>query len=278
MEQKVAVISGCSSGFGLLTAIEMAKAGFTVVATMRNLERRGALDEAAKQAGVPLDVRKLDVTDTASLPGFVDGVVKDYSRVDVLVNNAGFSISGFIEDLEVDEVRKVFDTNFFGHVAMTKAVLPVMRRQKSGHVIMVSSIAGLIGQPVVSSYCASKHALEGWSEALRLEVAPLGIKVVLVEPGAYETNIWEKNAQIGRRVASPDSPNKERSLKFRERVRKDIVKRDPHEVARLIVRIAQDPNPKLRYLIGKDAKMAIRLKRLLPWKTWENMLAHRLGL
>ena len=136
----------------------------------------------------------------------------------------------------------------------------------------------MIGQPVVSSYCASKHALEGWSEALRLEVAPLGIKVVLVEPGAYETNIWEKNALLGKRVASPDSPNKERSLKFRERVRKDIKRADPHEVSNLIVRIAQDPNPKLRYLIGKDAKMAIRLKRLLPWKTWENMLAHRLGL
>ena len=278
MEKKVAVISGCSSGFGLLTAVEMAQAGYTVVATMRNLGKRAELDAAAKAANVQLDVRKLDVTDSASLPGFVEGVVKDHGRLDVLVNNAGFSISGFIEDLNLDEIRRVLDTNFFGHVAMTKAALPVMRRQKSGVVIMVSSIAGLIGQPVVSSYCASKHALEGWSEALRLEVAPLGIKVVLVEPGAYETNIWEKNAILGAGVASEASPNKERSLKFRERVRKDIVKADPHEVSRLIVRIAQDPNPKLRYLVGKDAKMAIRLKRLLPWKTWEKMLAHRLGL
>src|SRR5438874_5207671 len=138
MEPKVALITGCSSGFGLLTAIAMARAGFGVVATMRNLEKRVALDTAAKQAGVQLDVRRLDVTEFDSLSGFVDQLVRDRGRLDVLVNNAGMAVSGFAEDMLLAEIRRQFETNFFGHVAMTKAALPVMRKQRSGHVIMIS--------------------------------------------------------------------------------------------------------------------------------------------
>jgi NAD(P)-dependent dehydrogenase (short-subunit alcohol dehydrogenase family) len=273
MDQKVALITGCSSGFGLLSSIELARAGFRVVATMRNLDRRAALDAAAKDAGVALDVRRLDITAYDSLPGFVAQVVRDLGRVDVLVNNAGFSVSGFAEDMLLAEIRKNFETNFFGHVAMTQALLPVMRKQRSGHIIMLSSMAGLIAQPVVSSYCSSKHALEGWSEALRIETHSLGIRVVLIEPGAYATDIWEKNVVMGERVARPESPNFERSLRFRDFVKTGVSKRDAREVARLIVKVAQDPNPRLRYLIGPDAHAAYWMKRFLPWKTWERMVA-----
>jgi len=275
MPEKIAIVTGSSRGFGLLTCIELAKAGFRVVATMRDVARWGALDQPGSAAGLAnrIDVRELDVTHFDSIPALVAGVVGDYSRVDVLVNNAGFAVAGFAEDIRLEELRLQFETNFFGTVAMTRAVLPVMRQQRSGHIIQLSSIVGLTGSISVSSYTASKHALEGWSESLRLEVNSLGIKVVLVEPGAYDTGIWSKGAVMGQDAIKNTSPNFERSLKMRGVIQK-IPKADPIAVARLIVTIAQDPNPKLRYLAGRDAKIQLAMKRLLPWKWWEKMIAN----
>jgi NAD(P)-dependent dehydrogenase (short-subunit alcohol dehydrogenase family) len=275
----IALITGASSGFGLLTSIELAKAGFRVVATMRDLSRRDRLDQAATAAGVAgqLDIRTLDVTNFDALPGFVDAVVRDHGRLDVLINNAGFAVAGFAEDIKLEELRRQLETNFFGAVAMTKAVLPTMRRQHSGHIIMVSSIGGLLGSVSVSSYSASKHALEGWSESLRLEVNALGIKVVLVEPGAYLTDIWTRGAVMGEKATQETSPNIQRILRMRDRIQA-LPKRDPIEVARLITSIAQDPNPKLRYLVGRDAKMQLAMKRILPWKRFERIIANFLKI
>jgi NAD(P)-dependent dehydrogenase (short-subunit alcohol dehydrogenase family) len=272
MPDKIALVTGSSSGFGLLICVGLAKAGFRVVASMRDLSRRDPLDQAAGPLAPHIDVRRLDVTDTASIAPFVDAVVHDYGRIDVLVNNAGFAMAGFAEDLKLEEIRRQFDTNFFGAVAMTKAVLPIMRRQQSGHIIMMSSIGGLVGGAGISSYEASKHALEGWSESLRLEVNSFGIKVVLVEPGSYETDIWTRNAVLGEKTQDASSPYSARSQRLREFARK-IRKRDPIEVARLVVRIAQDPDPKLRYLIGPDAHIQLWLKRVLPWKSFEKLMA-----
>jgi NAD(P)-dependent dehydrogenase (short-subunit alcohol dehydrogenase family) len=250
--------------------------GHRVVATMRNLESRGRLEEAAQKAGVRdrLDLRRLDITEFDSLPGAVEAIVRDHARIDVLVNNAGFSVAGFAEDMALDELRHQLETNFFGNVAMTKAVLPVMRRQKSGHIITVTSVAGRLGQPMLSAYCASKYALEGWSESLRIETHSLGIRVVLVEPGSYDTDIWTRNVMIAKGALDPASPNKERSQRFAEFVKNSAKhRRDAREVAKLIVRIARDPNPKLRYLIGTDAKVQVWLKRIVPWRKYERMIA-----
>ena len=277
MPDKVALVTGSSSGIGLLTAIELANNGFKVIASMRDLGRRVRLDQAASAAGVSdkLDVQRLDVSESAAMPALAEKLVRDYGRLDVLVNNAGFAVAGFAEDVKLDELRQQFETNFFGHVALTKAVLPVMRQQRSGHIIMVSSISGLHGAFSVSTYAASKFALEGWSESLRLEVNALGIKVVLVEPGAYKTDIWDRNAHVIEKALDGSSPNRERGAKFKERVQ-GIPKRDPIEVARLIARIAQDPNPRLRYLVGADAHIQLWLKRLLPWKWHEKLIARML--
>ncbi|HWY22372.1 MAG TPA: SDR family oxidoreductase [Candidatus Acidoferrum sp.] len=279
MPEKIAVVTGSSSGFGLLTSIELAKAGFRVIATMRDLGRRERLDQAASAAGViaQLDVRALDVVNFSALPALVDGIVRDYGRLDVLVNNAGFAVAGFAEDIKLEELRYQFETNFFGAVAMTKAALPTMRRQRSGHIIMVSSIGGLLGSVTVSSYSASKHALEGWSESLRLEINSLGIKVVLVEPGAFQTDIWTRGAVMGEQATKESSPNIQRSLRMRERIQA-LPKRDPIEVARLIAKIAQNPNPKLRYLVGRDAKIQLAMKRILPWKWHEKIVANFLKI
>jgi len=279
MPEKIAVVTGSSSGFGLLTSVELAKAGYRVVATMRDLARRGKLDQTAADVGVPdkIDVRALDVTAFSDIASVVDTLVRDYGRIDVLVNNAGFAMAGFAEDIRLEELRLQFETNFFGAVAMTKAVLPIMRKQRSGHIIQISSISGLHGSITVSSYSASKHALEGWSESLRLEVNSLGVKVVLVEPGAFETGVWTQGARMAEDAKKDTSPNFRRSLRMRE-VIQEIPKADPIAVARAIVAIAQNSNPKLRYLVGRDARMQLALKRVLPWKSYEKMIANFLKI
>jgi NAD(P)-dependent dehydrogenase (short-subunit alcohol dehydrogenase family) len=277
MPEQIAVITGTSSGIGLLSSIELAKRGFRVVASMRDLGRRDRLDQAAKTAGVSLDVRRLDVTDFASIPSFVESVVRDHGRIDVLINNAGFAMAGFAEDMKLDEIRRQFETNFFGNVAMTQAVLPTMRQQRSGHILMISSIAGQHGSLGISTYSASKFALEGWTESLRMEVNSLGIKIVLIEPGSYETDIWTRNAVLGEKFVNGTSPNQARGERMREAVKK-FRKRDPIEVARLIAEIADDPNPRLRYLIGPDAHIQLWMKRLLPWKWHEKLIARMIKI
>jgi NAD(P)-dependent dehydrogenase (short-subunit alcohol dehydrogenase family) len=276
-EKKVAIVTGSSSGFGLLTVVELAKAGFFVVATMRDMQRRTRLDEALAAAGPGLmkqiQVRQLDVTGFSTIPTAINEILREHQRVDVLVNNAGFAVGGFVEDVTLENLRLQMETNFFGQVAVTKAVLPVMRAQRSGHIIIVSSILGLMGQPVVSSYCASKHALEGWAEALRIELRSLNVKVVLIEPGAFKTDIWTRNVIVVNEATSDSSPNKERTQRFGESVSGSTKEMpDPIEVARLIARVAQNRNPRLRYLAGKDAKIGYLLRAILPWKLWEGMV------
>jgi NAD(P)-dependent dehydrogenase (short-subunit alcohol dehydrogenase family) len=275
-QEKVAVVTGSSSGIGLATVVELALNGFRVVATMRDRGRSGKLEEAAQNAGVRdrLDLRRVDITETDSLADAVNGIVRDHGRIDLLVNNAGFSTGGFAEDMTLAELRHQMETNFFGNVAMTKAVLPTMRKRGWGHIVQISSIGGRASAPLLSSYNASKFALEGWSEALRIEVHSLGIRVVLIEPGDYDTDIWERNLVIGKQALDPSSPNKERSQRFAEFVKSRTPKRrDPREVAQLIVGVANDPNPKLRYLIGPDVKVQMWLRALVPWRRYERVVA-----
>jgi len=273
---KIAVVTGSSSGIGLATTVELALNGYRVVATMRNMGCSGKLEEAAQKAGVRdrLDLRRVDITETDSLAEAVNGIVRDHGRIDLLVNNAGFSTGGFAEDMTLAELRHQMETNFFGNVAMTKAVLPTMRKQRSGHIVQISSVGGRASAPLLSSYNASKFALEGWSEALRIEVHSLGIRVVLIEPGDYDTDIWERNLVIGKQALDTSSPNKERSQRFAEFVKSRVPKRrDPREVAELIVGVANDSNPKLRYVIGPDAKMQLWFRALVPWRRYERVVA-----
>ena len=273
---RIAVVTGSSSGIGLLTAVELARNGYRVMATMRNLANSGRLEEAAQKANVRdrIYVLRLDITEFDSLPVAVEEILRSHDRIDLLVNNAGFSVAGFAEDMTLAELRHQLETNFFGSVAMTKAVLPVMRKQRSGHIVTVTSVAGLLGQPMLSAYSASKYGLEGWSESLRIETHSLGIRLSLVEPGAFDTDIWERNVVIAKAALDPASPNKERSQRFADFVKGSAKHRkDAREVAKLIVRIAQNPNPKLRYLIGGDAKMQVWLKRIVPWRRYERLIA-----
>jgi len=277
--QRIAVVTGASGGIGMLSALELARNGYRVVATMRNLTKRTKLDDLARQGGITqnIDVRLLDVTDFHSIQPAIDTIVRDHGRIDLLVNNAGFALGGFAEDVSLSELREQMETNFFAHTQVTRAVLPVMRQQRAGMLMMITSISGVCAQLGVSSYSASKWALEGWTEALRMECLPLGIRVVLIEPGAFKTDVWDTNVHIAQAALGDRSPNHERTRTFSEFAKK-LKKRDAAEVAFLVTRVAQDPNPRLRYIVGPDAHIQKWLKRLLPWKVYERLVLRELGL
>lgn len=278
--RKVALITGTSSGIGLVATLELAKRGFHVIATMRDLKRQDKLLQALQAEGLTtqVTVKPFDVTAFDSHTSAMAGFIALFGRIDVLVNNAGYALGGFAEDIELHELRAQLETNFFGHVSVTRALLPHFRQQGTGRIIMISSISGLVANPVTSSYSASKFALEGWTEALRLELRSLGIHVSLVEPGAFDTDIWVRNVRIGARALSAESLNRERASRFADVVRNKLVKGDARVVGRLIAHIAEVSSPRLRYLVGKDARIRYLGKRLLPWKWYERILIKASGI
>jgi len=177
--ERVVLITGASSGFGLLTTVTLARRGWRVLATMRDLTRRDRLEAAAQEAGVldHIEFLALDVTNAAQIAELAASIAARPDPLDAIVNNAGFAMAGFADDVSDAELRRQFDTNFFGAIAVTRAFLPQLRRQGKGHIIMVSSISGRMGFPGIGSYAASKFALEGWAETLRLEMKPLGVRL-----------------------------------------------------------------------------------------------------
>lgn len=264
--QRTALLTGCSSGFGLLTAVELARRGFRVYATMRDLGKRASLDAAAQAAGVPLSVLPLDVTRAESIATTVGSIMDAAGRIDLMVSNAGYGIGGFVEDLTLAELREQFETNFFGAVALTKAVLPAMRARQAGRLIFVSSLNGLLGFPGLAAYCSSKFALEGFAESLRWEALPEGIYVSLIEPGSFPTAIFGRNRRIAAAATDPSSPYYARSRRLEALVLGRIAasKRDPKAVARTIGRVAMSSRPRLRYRVGADAHLALLARLLLP--------------
>jgi NAD(P)-dependent dehydrogenase (short-subunit alcohol dehydrogenase family) len=273
IHKKVTLITGTSSGFGFLTAITLAKNGYQVIATMRDMGKQQKLLEEAERSGVKnkLHCMQLDVTNGEEIAQVTTAVMDTWGRIDLLVNNAGFAVGGYTEDIPIEEWRRQMETNFFGLVAMTKSVLPIMRTQGEGTIINISSVSGRMGFPGYAPYAASKFAVEGFSEALRLEMLPYGVKVVLVEPGAYQTDIWQKGFD---QICAPASSSYRDRLQAVLRYSQQTAKSAPHpqEVADLIVRIAGLERPKLRYPIGKGSSLLLISKAILPWKSLEKKL------
>ncbi|MFT8322033.1 MAG: SDR family oxidoreductase [Bacillus sp. (in: firmicutes)] len=268
---KVVIITGANSGFGLLTALEFAADGYQVIATMRNVSKGSLLVENAKLKGIDsfIALFPLDVTCKESLKNF-QKYVQGLGRVDVLINNAGYAGAGFAEEIPIEEYKNQLDTNYFGAIGVTQTVLPYMREQGFGKIIMMSSISGKIGFPGLSPYVSSKFALEGWSESLRLELLPFSIYVSIVEPGSYQTNIWNTGKKITEKSQSNLSPyyiNMKQLEGYLEKSSKDYG--NPLEVAKKLLQIAKKRNPTFRYAIGKGVKQTIFLKTILPWKWWE---------
>ncbi len=279
-QSRTVLITGTSSGFGLLGSIALAQRGWHVIATMRDLGRRGLLEEPARAAGVleKIEIHALDVTNSGQIEAIASEVARRAVLLHAVVNNAGFALPGFADDVTDAELRLQFDTNFFGAVAVTRAFLPQMRSQEFGHVVMISSVSGRMGFAGVGSYSASKFALEGWTESLRYEMLPLGIQVVLIEPGAFETDIWTRNAKIAENSMNPESPNAARVGRWQAKIQSGTKEANPQPVIDRIVAVLENPRPKLRYVVGRDAKMGLLLRSLLPWSVFERLILKNTGL
>lgn len=250
---KIVLVTGCSSGIGLETALAFAEAGDRVIATVRDPARAGALTSGAASRGVQIEIAKLDVTRSEGFAGFVADLIARHDRIDILVNNAGVLPVGAFEDIGEAELRMVMETNFFGAALLTKAVLPHMRAQGSGHVVMVSSLSGLAGRAGDAAYAASKFALEGLSEALRQEVARWGIRVALVEPAGFATGLFDRGASV------PDSPYAALIAAQQADLRHSLTEKgfDPADLGRLIVAITRTDSPQLRWPADPVAARAL---------------------
>ncbi|MEW9701377.1 SDR family oxidoreductase [Paenibacillus sp. SI8] len=271
--QSVAMVTGASSGFGLLTSIALAKKGYRVIATMRDTGKSGRLLELAEEAGVrsAIDVVQVDVTLHETVEAAISYTIDRYGRIDVLINNAGFATGGYVEDVSMEAWRAQLETNVFGVISATKAVLPHMRRQGSGCIVNVSSVSGLSAYPGYAPYSTSKFAVEGFSESLRLEMKPYGVRVVLVEPGAYRTEIWRKGFDaIHTSDASPYGNTFNKILRYSKQAASSAP--DPQEVADKIARIVVTASPKLRYPLGRGVRLGVWGRSALPWTWYEAIL------
>ncbi|MGK9253025.1 SDR family oxidoreductase [Paenibacillus humicus] len=274
---RIALVTGASSGFGLLTSVELARRGFKVIATMRNPRKSGTLLAEAERAAVQdrLETIRLDVTEPAAIREAVADVMRRHGRIDVLVNNAGYAAGGFVEEVPMAAWREQMETNVFGLIAVTQAVLPHMRGQGCGHIVNISSVSGLIALPGYAPYSTSKFAVEGFSEALRLEMKPFGIDVSLVEPGAYRTEIWKKGFHaVHVSDASPYRGMLDRILAYSRKTSDNAP--DPAAVARLVASIAGTAKPRMRYLSGRGMRLSVWGRALLPWRWYEALLLRML--
>lgn len=273
------LITGTSTGFGHVSTELLAARGWRVLATMRDLKRKDSLDRALKAAGLSERVTfvQLDVTNSASIEEAVKSILAETANtLDAVVHNAGVAVAGVLEDLPDADIRRVMETNFFGVLALTRALLPTFRAQGHGRIVLVSSQAAFAGQPGNAMYCASKWALEGWAESLAYEVDPFGIDVTLIEPGPYRTEIWNSSKWI--------MPTDSAYLGWLKRLRQGVdrhkaqTSRHPQEVAVVIAKALEARRPRFRYRVGPFAKLDYFLRGKMPTKLIRRGTTRYLGL
>jgi NAD(P)-dependent dehydrogenase (short-subunit alcohol dehydrogenase family) len=262
----VAVVTGSSSGIGFETSLLLAKNGFFTYATMRNLDKSNKIIDLKLKEKLPLEVLELDVTDDKSVKEAIEKIANEQGTVDVLVNNAGYALVGPLEELSIQEFKEQFETNVFGAIRVTQAVLPIMRKQRHGTIVNISSIAGRIGFPLTSAYVSSKFALEGLSESMAYEIDQFGTKVVLIEPGVIKTN-FDHNLKLGKKVSTTNDRNspyaditEKRIAGFKPRFENGI---PAIEVAKVILKAITSKNvpSESRYLVGNDALKLMEIRK-----------------
>jgi NAD(P)-dependent dehydrogenase (short-subunit alcohol dehydrogenase family) len=259
--QKVWFITGASTGFGRILAEQVLAKGEKVVATARKLEQVADLTRTYPETALTVS---LDVTEDSSVESAMDAAIKHFGRIDVLVNNAGYGLAGAIEEATEEEYMPVFETNVFGLIAVTKAALPILRRQRSGHIVNLSSIGGLIGSPGWGYYNASKFAVEGFSEALAAEMAPLGVHVTIVEPGPFRTDfLGRSGVEAAQRIADYDGTAGKTRQYFHEQAGKQAG--DPAKACAAIIAAVEAKEPPKHLVLGKIAYNRMT-QRLEQWK------------
>jgi len=270
--KKVAVITGASAGLGLATSILLAKHGYQVYATMRNLERKAALLHAAEATQVTVQLQQLDVSDPTSIMQAIDIIIAKEGRINILINNAGAGFAKGIEQVTEADMQWLTDLNYFGVVRCCKAVLPHMRKQKSGHIINITSVGGLVGQPFSEIYCASKFAVEGFTESLA-SIMPtfFGINISLIEPGGIDTGLAKSAAMSTLDSSWLLDEDDEYALLFRRYLKRfkkrgqskadaAISQQTPQEVAEVILAVINQDDPPLRIRTSEWAEDICRFK------------------
>jgi NAD(P)-dependent dehydrogenase (short-subunit alcohol dehydrogenase family) len=266
MKERVVLVTGASRGIGKAIAEKFAQRGDRVFGTTRQ-------PESVKWAAGTL--LPLDVQDERSVAQCVESLLSQANRIDVLVNNAGISVYGAIEELSLAQVMSVFETNFFGVVRMTQALLPTMRRQVAGRVVNIGSLAGFVPMPFQAVYAASKHALAGWTETLDLEVRPFGIRAILIQPGFIRTDI-DRNSSVGLLLKDVYEGARTRIV---EKMRLSVENGDdPAKVAEAVVQAATEKDPNVKVLVGRGARQVRVLRTFLPRALFEFGLRRQFGL
>jgi NAD(P)-dependent dehydrogenase (short-subunit alcohol dehydrogenase family) len=265
---KTALITGASSGIGEATALQLAELGFTVYASARRVDRMSDLADRG------IRTRSVDVSDDDSMVTLIETIIADTGRIDVLVNNAGYGLYGALEDVPIDDARRQFEVNVFGLARMTQLVLPQMRAQRDGYIVNISSMGGKIWEPLGSWYHASKFAVEGLSDSLRVEVAEFGIKVVIIEPGTIRSE-WSGIAADNLEATSANTPYaglaKLVGAGLRAVDRLPIAS-GPEVVAEVIAKAVQDPKPRTRYPAGGGARGMLLAERILPDRGFDRFI------
>ena len=273
--EKVALVTGSSSGIGYETSLSLAREGYFTYATMRDLKKAEAIKKIAENEDLPLKVIELDVDNEKSAKDAVKLIIDEKQRIDVLVNNAGWGIWGTAEDVSIEEFREQFETNFFSVVRMIQKVAPVMRKQGTGDIVNISSIAGRIGFPVSTAYISSKFALEGLSESLRFELGQFGVNVIIIEPGVIKTNFFD-SMKTAKKIDENDTYKV-----ITEKVISGVkmmaeMGTPPEEVASVIIKSLKEEKPLPRYVVGNDAVMFLEAKKMKTDIEFENYLKKEL--
>jgi len=272
--EKVALVTGCSSGVGLETALALARDGYHTFASMRDIGKAGELEQVVKKENLPIDVIELDVDKEESIVSAIKKVVTDGGRLDVLVNNAGYGQFGCTEDVSVNDFRKQFETNFFSIVRIIQEVAPIMRKQNSGIIVNISSVVGRMGLPCSPAYISTKFALEGLSECLRYELGQFGIKTTLIEPGVIKTNFYN-SMKVPESKADPKykalTDNILAGLKMMTEMGTA-----PSQVADVIIKAIHDDEILPRYIVGTDAAMFLEAKKMKTDLEFEKYMSKEL--
>jgi len=276
------LITGATDGLGKAAALLLAENGYRVFAAGRSAEKRAQFEALANEKKLPLETLEMDVCDDGSVQQAVNLVYQKTGTIDVLINNAGLAYVATVEDMTMEDWRRQFETNFFGVVRVTQAVLPKMRERRSGRIIMISSVSGLVTPPTQGAYSASKHAMEGLSNALRHELYPFEVKTILIEPGYIVTNIQQTAVQLVQRYQEkiqngPYAKVYAGSWSGAKSSRAKS-KTTPEDCARIILRAIEAPKPKPRYGVTPLATTLKWVKRLLPDSAIDAMIRRRYGI
>jgi NAD(P)-dependent dehydrogenase (short-subunit alcohol dehydrogenase family) len=275
--QKVAIVTGSSSGIGFETSLALARNGFTTYATMRNLDKSENIKSLAEKEKLPLKIVQLDVTYDGSVKNAMQSITAEANRIDVLINNAGYVLNGAFEDLAIEELKAQYETNLFGVTRVTQAALPIMRKQKSGIIVNISSgVVTIGGYPGGSAYVSTKFAIEGLSKSMAYELEPFGIKVVLVEPGVIRTNLVNSMVSA-KKSQDPNSPYSQIMQKMAASFESMLENGSSADVvAKVVLNAVTSENPSLKYLAGKDIETWMEAKRNVSDKEFYKMMKQNL--